>query len=74
VARNLKDACVSLYHHIGHTGDFQLFAKSFKASEQFPGNWMAHMLEAWNKRDNPNLVNAQYKTCLVLKILIWAPF
>jgi hypothetical protein len=34
VARNLKDACVSLYHHGGNTGDFKLFAKSFRASEQ----------------------------------------
>ena len=60
VARNLKDVCVSLYHHMNCTADFKEFAAAFKSGELAPGNWPGHIKDAWTRKDHTNVCFVWY--------------
>ncbi|CAM9660288.1 unnamed protein product [Ectocarpus sp. 12 AP-2014] len=53
VARNPKDVCVSLYHHVKNkrpdtfSGDFSDHVRSFVEGSQMNGPWFDHVLEWW---------------------------
>ena len=62
VGRNLKDACVSLWHHMDQPGgDFKTFAKAFKAGEHMPGDWPGHIKDAWTRKDSRNVFFVWYE-------------
>ncbi|EFX76431.1 hypothetical protein DAPPUDRAFT_55135 [Daphnia pulex] len=61
VARNPKDVIVSYFFHHkliklhGFTGTMDEFAEFFMDDEVFNAPYFAHILEAWSKRDHPNM-------------------
>ena len=46
VGRNLKDVCVSLYHHKDRPCEFKDFAEAFKSGEMMPGDFPGHIKES----------------------------
>jgi hypothetical protein len=58
VARNIKDATVSYFHHKKITSgckEFKAFAKCSLNHETEFGPFIPHILEAWKQRKHPNL-------------------
>nr|CAH0102991.1 unnamed protein product [Daphnia galeata] len=61
VARNPKDAIVSFYHHHklikahDYKGDLEEFAQYFMDDEIVYSPFFPHLLDAWSKRNHPNL-------------------
>ncbi|XP_043204345.1 sulfotransferase 1C4-like [Amphibalanus amphitrite] len=61
VARNPKDVCVSLYHHMrllrlhNFTGSLELFMEYFIEGNVVESGTIEHVIEAWNLRHHPNL-------------------
>jgi len=62
VARNPKDTMVSYYHHHKHikghgfVGDFHTFVKRFMKDQLIVSPYFKHVEEAWQLRNNPNLL------------------
>jgi hypothetical protein len=67
VGRNLKDVCVSLWHHMDEPGgDFKLFSEAFKAGELMPGDWPGHIKDAWTRQqDFDDVSKADSNLCFV---------
>ena len=66
VARNIKDAAVSHYHHLNigpgiDKEDFKQFALCFLNDEIEYGPYIPHILEAWEKRKCPNMFFTTYE-------------
>lgn len=67
VARNPKDALVSYYHHNkliklhDYRGNLETFAEYFMNGTVLHGPFFGHILEAWAKRDHPNLLFLFYE-------------
>ncbi|KAK3862986.1 hypothetical protein Pcinc_031191 [Petrolisthes cinctipes] len=67
VARNPKDVVVSFYHFckvirgLRFTGTFEQFVKDFLQDQLIYTPYWPHVLEAWRKRDNPNLLFVMYE-------------
>ena len=65
VARNIKDAAVSRYHHLklspGLQQDFKQFAICFLQNDIKFNPFIPHLLEAWEFRKNPNLFFTTYE-------------
>ena len=64
VARNIKDATVSHYHHKKLTNgctDFKAFAECTRKDEVEYNPFIPHILEAWRQRDHPNLYFTTYE-------------
>ena len=64
VARNIKDATVSHFHHKKLTNgckDFKAFAKCSLNDETEFGPFIPHILEAWAQRRHPNLFFTTYE-------------
>jgi len=61
VARNIKDACVSYYHHhrlirgVAFDGDMEMFMDYFMDGNLVSSPFIEHMIEAWNLRHHPNM-------------------
>ncbi|XP_046448183.1 sulfotransferase 1E1-like [Daphnia pulex] len=61
VARNPKDAIVSFYHHHklikfhDYQGTLEEFAQYFMDDEILYSPFFPHMLDAWSKRNHPNM-------------------
>ena len=61
VARNVKDACVSLFYHSNQPAPFDQFVKAFRNGEMMPGNWFEHMKQAWEMRAEKNMEFVWYE-------------
>ena len=64
MARNVKDMCVSWYHHQcldGFQADFQTMAGLFKDGLQVFQPYFPHVFGAWRQKDNPNLYFVTYE-------------
>ena len=65
VARNIKDAAVSRYHHLklspGLQQDFQQFAICFLNDDIKFNPFIPHILEAWEQRKHPNMFFTTYE-------------
>merc|ERR1711963_589764 len=65
VARNIKDATVSYFHHKkllrGYQMDFKEFSDTVRNNEIGYGPFIPHILEAWNQRRNKNLFFTTYE-------------
>ena len=64
VARNVKDMVVSYYYHYKLNNpnmDWNLFAKMYKAGAVKQSQMIPMVLEAWNRRSNPNLLFLTYE-------------
>ena len=67
VARNPLDVCVSFYHHHRHInvhdyqGDFPTFFKYFIRDQLVYSKYWPHVKEAWELRNNPNLLFVFYE-------------
>lgn len=61
VARNPKDTIVSFYHHQklvksqSYQGNMEEFVQYFMDNEVLYAPFFQHVLEAWKKRNHPNL-------------------
>lgn len=66
VAREAKDVIVSFYHHqklmIGYTGDFGTFTQSFMDGEMPWGPYWSHVIDFWDKREEPNVLFYTYES------------
>ncbi|XP_064454724.1 sulfotransferase ssu-1-like [Ornithodoros turicata] len=69
VARNPKDCCVSLYHHVRgfaryyhyEDGEFDDFFEDFVEGQVDCGDYFDHLLSLWNHRDRPNVLFITYE-------------
>ena len=65
VTRNIKDMAVSYYHHLklmpNEGYEFKEFAQWFKDSTILQTPMLPMVLEAWNKRNHPNLLFNTYE-------------
>ncbi|XP_046437572.1 sulfotransferase 1B1-like [Daphnia pulex] len=67
VARNPKDVIVSYFHHHkliqfhNFTEDVEKFARYFMDDELLFSPFFPHIIEAWNKRHNPNMLFLFYE-------------
>ena len=65
VARNIKDAAVSRYHHLklspGLQQDFTHFARCFLKNDIKFNPFIPHILEAWEKREHSNMFFTTYE-------------
>ena len=65
VARNIKDAAVSRYHHLklspGLQQDFKQFANCFLQDDIKYNPFIPHLLEAWESRKHPNMFFTTYE-------------
>ena len=65
VTRNMKDAAVSFYYHykngIGVKQNFEKFAKCFIKDEILYTPYIQHILNAWEKRNHPNMFFTTYE-------------
>jgi len=65
VARNIKDATVSYFHHekilSGTSMDFKTFASSVRNNDARYSPFIPHILEAWKQKDNENLFFTTYE-------------
>ena len=65
VARNIKDAAVSRYHHLklspGLRQDFKQFAICFLNNDIKFNPFIPHILEAWENRKHPNMFFTTYE-------------
>ncbi|XP_063992922.1 uncharacterized protein LOC135170796 [Diachasmimorpha longicaudata] len=59
VRRNVKDNCISYYHHCklmeGYRGDFNVFCQLFLADKLLYCPYWEHILGFWNRRRDPQL-------------------
>ncbi|XP_011302859.1 sulfotransferase 1 family member D1 [Fopius arisanus] len=59
VRRNVKDNCISYYHHVrimeGYRGNFHEFCQLFLADKLLYCPFWDHILEFWNRRKDPAL-------------------
>ncbi|XP_015111028.1 sulfotransferase 1 family member D1 [Diachasma alloeum] len=59
VRRNVKDNCISYYHHSrlmeGYGGDFNAFCQLFLADKLLYCPFWDHILGFWNRRNDPQL-------------------
>ena len=65
VVRNVKDACVSYFHHkqltSGYSGDFKTFAHMFKRGIMYHQPFFGQVLGAWQRRRHPNVFFVSYE-------------
>ena len=67
MARNPKDAMVSYYHHHklikfhDYKGSLEEFAQYFMDGKVLGAPFFGHILEAWAKRDHPNMLFLFYE-------------
>ena len=64
VGRNVKDACVSWFHHMkmeGFVGEFSQFAPLFRRGETNYNPLISHVVEGWELRNNPNVFFTTYE-------------
>ena len=65
VTRNMKDAAVSFYYHfknlMGVRQSFEKFAKCFIKDEVVYTPFIPHILNAWEKRNHPNMFFTTYE-------------
>jgi len=67
VARNPKDVIVSYYHHHrlvklhDFTGNLDQFAQYFMDDKVLSSPFFGHILEAWDKRNHPNMLFLFYE-------------
>jgi len=65
VARNIKDAAVSRYHHLklspGLKQGFKQFAQCFLKNDIKYNPFIPHILEAWENRKHPNMYFTTYE-------------
>ena len=65
VARNIKDAMVSYYHHKklvpGLNQGFKEYAKCFRNNETEFNPFIPHILEAWKQKSHPNMFFTTYE-------------
>lgn len=63
--RNIKDLCVSYYHHCkliyGFDVDFDTFCELFLNNAVAYGGVMDHYLEFWKRRNDPNILILRYE-------------
>ena len=61
VARNVRDTCVSFYHHHKNLpmhsfeGEFSEFAELFKSGITLFGDYWQHLQSGWRAREEPNV-------------------
>ncbi len=68
VARNVKDVCVSYFHHYnvwkdfyGYNGDFDNYVNLFIRGELQYGDIFGHIKDAWQHRDHPRMKIVWYE-------------
>ncbi|XP_046451193.1 luciferin sulfotransferase-like isoform X2 [Daphnia pulex] len=67
VVRHPKDVIVSYFHHHklfnrhGFLGDVELFAQYFMNDEVYYSPYFPHVLDAWSKRNHPNMLFLLYE-------------
>lgn len=65
MARNPKDAAVSLFHHLrhiaGYEGTKEDFLEAFLANQVFYAPFIDHVLDFWNIRHEPNILFLLYE-------------
>lgn len=63
--RNIKDLCVSYFHHCkliyGFNVDFDTFCELFLNNAVAYGGVMDHYLEFWKRRNDPNILILRYE-------------
>lgn len=68
VARNPKDALVSMYYHfisggkyLGFSGQWDDLFEVFMNGRMYFGSWFDHVLGWWEHKDNPNILFLKYE-------------
>lgn len=67
VCRNVKDACVSYFHHnrlfklFGFDSNFEVFAKLYRQGTLLQGGYFEMLLSGWKRKDHPNLLFFWYE-------------
>lgn len=79
VARNPKDAIVSFYFHHklikihDYTGDVEEFAQYFMDDEIMYSPYFPHILNAWSKRNHPNMHFMFFEDMKKVVMEFWNP-